>query len=120
MKGDYNDDYQPSIPEISLDEFDTMTFGVDIRSVEFIPYPTPWFFSNDINLQEQRLLAIIRFKENRRRKTGCMLTNSQLSSIMNVSEKRIQNMISDLKTRGYINIVNDGYRFLYTIVEPKK
>lgn len=115
----YKEDYVSSIPEMTPDDFSASTFGVDIRGIEFIPYPIEWFFDESLNVYEQRFLAFVRFKENRRKKLGCILTNSQLSIVMKVSEKRIQNIISDLKTRGYIDVEYDGYRSIFTNLRPK-
>jgi hypothetical protein len=80
---------------------------INPKQLQGLWIPAEYLYADDLSAGEQVLMAYIRMMDQDKH---CFASNKYLGELMRCSEKRIRNMLVDLKRKGYIETLTRNPR----------
>lgn len=71
--------------------------------------PSQYLYAGDIGLTEKIFMAYIRMMDQEKH---CFASNEYLAKLMDTTEKRVRNMLTDLRNKGYIETLSRNPRVI--------
>lgn len=82
---------------------------INPKQLQGLWIPAEYLYAEDLGQPEKILMSYILMMDQERH---CFANNQYLADLMQLSEKRIRNMLSDLKAKGYIETLRRNPRVM--------
>lgn len=83
--------------------------NINPKQLEGLWIPAIYLYAQDLGQTEKILMSYIRMLDQEKH---CYASNGYLAEIMGLTEKRIRNMLVDLKSKGYIETIRRNPRLI--------